>query len=114
MYHGKLSVNDVTPQHSSLEILVTHKKFTFYQWLFLVPLKGGRDYIIPQLAVYTTYILPSGGLYNPYHLLGEPETAIDFSPGIFPKGCHGSVRICALPSFRVRVLNLLLHEIKMA
>ena len=25
----------------------------------------------------TTYILPSGGLYNPYHLLGEPETAID-------------------------------------
>ena len=38
---------------------------------------GGRDYIIPQLAVYTTYILPIGGLYNPYHLLGEPETAID-------------------------------------
>ena len=27
-----------------------------FQWLFLVPLKGGRDYIIPQLAVYTTYI----------------------------------------------------------
>ena len=26
------------------------------RWLFLVPLKGGRDYIIPQLAVYTTYI----------------------------------------------------------
>ncbi len=47
------------------------------QWLFLVPLKGGMDYIIPQLAVYTTYILPSGGLYNPYHLLGEPEAAID-------------------------------------
>ncbi len=39
--------------------------------------KSGRDYIIPQLAVYTTYILPSGGLYNPYDLLGEPETAID-------------------------------------
>ena len=33
------------------------------QWLFLVPLKGGRWYIIPQLAVYNTYILPSGGLY---------------------------------------------------
>ena len=27
-----------------------------YQWLFLVPLKGGRWHIIPQLAVYTTYI----------------------------------------------------------
>ena len=27
--------------------------------------------------LYTTYILPSGGLYIPYHLLGEPETAIE-------------------------------------
>ena len=27
--------------------------------------------------LYTTYILPSGGLYNPYHRLGEPETTID-------------------------------------
>ena len=27
--------------------------------------------------VYKWYILPIGGLYNPYHLLGEPETAID-------------------------------------
>ena len=26
------------------------------QWLFLVPLKGGRWHIIPQLAVHTTYI----------------------------------------------------------
>ena len=26
------------------------------QWLFLVPLKSGRWHIIPQLAVYTTYI----------------------------------------------------------
>ena len=26
------------------------------QWIFQVPVKGGRDYIIPQLAVYTTYI----------------------------------------------------------
>ena len=49
----------------------------YCQWLFLVPLKGGRWHIIPQLAVYTTYILPSGGLYNPYHRLGEPETTID-------------------------------------
>ena len=27
-----------------------------FQWLFLVPLKGGRWHIIPGLAVYTTYI----------------------------------------------------------
>ena len=26
------------------------------QWLILVPLKGGRWHIIPQLAVYTTFI----------------------------------------------------------
>ena len=45
----------------------------------MVPLKGGRWHIIPQLAVYTTYILPSGGFYNPYHLLGEPETTIDMT-----------------------------------
>ena len=25
-----------------------------FQWLFLVPIKGGRWHIIPQLAVYTT------------------------------------------------------------
>ncbi len=30
-----------------------------YQWLFLVPLKGGRWHIFPQLAVYTTYIYHS-------------------------------------------------------
>ena len=29
---------------------------SFCQWLFLVPLTGGRWHIIPQLAVYTTYI----------------------------------------------------------
>ena len=36
-------------------------KIASIQWLFLVPIKGGRWHIIPQLAVYTTYILPSGG-----------------------------------------------------
>ena len=57
------------PQNLTNEYLV--------QWLFLVPRKGGRWHIIPQLAVYTTYILPPGGLYATYHLLGEPETTID-------------------------------------
>ena len=28
--------------------------------------------------VYKWYILPIGGLYATYHLLGEPETTIDF------------------------------------
>ena len=53
-----------------------------FQWLLLVPLKGGRWHIIPQLAVYTTYIpliyCLLGGLYATYHLLGEPETFIEF------------------------------------
>ena len=30
------------------------------QWLFLVPLKGGRDYITPQKAIYKWYI---SGIY---------------------------------------------------
>ena len=30
--------------------------FRHIQWSFLVPLIGGRYHIIPQLAVYTTYI----------------------------------------------------------
>jgi len=36
-----------------------------------------RWYIIPQLAVYTTYILPIGWLYTTYHLLREPGNSID-------------------------------------
>ena len=53
-----------------------------FQWLFLVPLKGGRWHIIPQLAVYTTYIPLIvlafwGVICYQAHLLGEPETTID-------------------------------------
>ena len=48
-----------------------------YQCLFLVPLKGGRYHIIPQLAVYTTYILPIGWLCGTYHLLREPGNSIE-------------------------------------
>ena len=33
---------------------------------------------IYQLYIYTTYILPSGGLYATYHPLQEPEKSIDF------------------------------------
>ena len=38
----------------------------YVQWLFLVPLKGGRWHTIPQLAVYTTYI-PL--IYHLYYIL---------------------------------------------
>ncbi len=56
---------------------------TLIQWLFLVPLKGGRQHITPQKAIYKWqwykwYILPIGWLYATYHLLGEPETTIDW------------------------------------
>ena len=50
--------------------------FSQIQWLFLVPLIGGRYHIIPQLAVYT-FILPIGWLYGTYHLLREPGNSID-------------------------------------
>ncbi len=52
------------------------KLFVFNQWLFLVPLVGGRWHIIPQKAIYKWYILPIGGLYATYHLLREPEKTI--------------------------------------
>ena len=80
--HGHHPIHGA-PKSTSQKQCELHPKWLqgcINQWLFLVPLKGGRDYIIPQLAVYTTYILPSGGLYNPYHLLGEPETAIESTP----------------------------------
>ena len=66
-------------------------EFCFFQWLFLVPLKGGRWYMIPQLAVYTTHIpliaLAFWGVKNAtYHLLGEPETIIEWEGAVFQKG----------------------------
>ena len=36
------------------KIRLTKTDLEINQWLFLVPLKGGRWHIIPQLAVYTT------------------------------------------------------------
>ena len=82
---GQGAVKGIPPTGPTFSRKPAKKKNASSLRLFLVPVKGGRDYIIPQLAVYipliyhlyTTYILPSGGLYNPYHLLGEPETAID-------------------------------------
>ena len=54
-----------------------------YQRSFLVPLIGGRYHIIPQLAVYTTYIpliyCQLGDYMVPTTYLGNRETAIDHS-----------------------------------
>ncbi len=72
--HQTSSKQETWTTHGDTQIDTTT---SWFQWLFLVPLKGGRWHIIPQLAVYTTYILPIGGLYVTYHLLGEPETTID-------------------------------------
>ena len=36
--------------------MISIRRSTFIQWIFQVPLKGGRWHIFPQLAVYTTYI----------------------------------------------------------
>ena len=54
------------------------------QWLFLVPLKGGRWHIIPQLAVYTTYILPSfGGYMLPTTLYRNLKNSLTLCPHHF-------------------------------
>ena len=61
-------------------------KLIYFQWLFLVPIKGGIGSIFhpPEgkdykwyIYIYKWYILPIGGLYVTYHLLREPETTID-------------------------------------
>ena len=36
--------------------------------------------------VYKWYILPIGGLYATYHLLGEPETTIEKGLGVWTPG----------------------------
>ena len=78
------------------------KNLLLYQWSFLVPLIGGRYHIIPQLAVYTTYIPLIYCLLGDYitcHLLREPETAIDYSCLWIPskRRVHGPGGPLALP-----------------
>ena len=64
------------------------------QWSFLVPLIGGRWYITPQLAVYTTYILAIGWLYVTYHLLREPGNSIDIPVRFGVSMFHMRPRLC--------------------
>ena len=56
----------------------------------IVPLIGGRWYIITQLAVSTTYILPIGWLYITYHLLREPGNSIELYTAQPPKLAAGT------------------------
>ena len=65
----------------------------FYQWIFQVPVKGGIGSIFhpPEgkdykwyISGYKWYVLPIGGLYATYHLLGEPKTTIDFASSYPP------------------------------
>ena len=63
---------------STLKVLDVYRFLLFQK---VLTLKGGRWHIIPKLAVYTTYILPPGGLYATYHLIGEPETTIELVSG---------------------------------
>ena len=57
---------------------VEKKTVRLYQSLFSgSPKRWDGWHIIPQKAIYKWYILPIGGLYATYHLLGEPETTID-------------------------------------
>ncbi len=56
----------------------------------LVPLKRGRWHSPSpnwqeKYHLYTTYILPSGGFYNPYHLLGEQETTLEIQDLLISK-----------------------------
>ena len=64
---------DVVVWLGNLEI----QRLETYQWIFQVPVKGGRDYITPKNAIYKWYILPIGGLYATYHPLKEPEKSIE-------------------------------------
>ena len=73
---------------------IFHDSFTlWFQWLFLVPIKGGRWHIIPQIGsiypLYTTYILPSGvicylpsftGTWNNHWWLGISFPTLPFWP----------------------------------
>ena len=49
----------------------------FLCWIasFQALITAGKDG--PHSTIVMWYILPSGGLYATYHLLGEPETTID-------------------------------------
>ena len=51
--------------------------------------------------LYTTYILPSGGLYATYHLLdllGEPETTIDLGENRLQGPTDHPMKGCTLPA----------------
>ncbi len=55
------------------------KSFCMGKGFFLLFIDFPFETIGSIYHLYTTYILPSRGLYNPYHLLPEPEKSIEIS-----------------------------------
>ncbi len=62
-----------------IRIQASFHDLELYQWLFLVPVTGGRWHIIPQLAVHTTYIycLLGGYMLLIPPFMGTISTTID-------------------------------------
>ena len=97
------------------EFVVCHWFWVDGQWLFLVPIKGGRDYITSQKAIYKwyisdiyIYILPIGGLYATYHPLQEPEKSIEMvfssgfiDPQIQSQSPRSSIEVFVQPAWKV-------------
>ena len=96
LFHSTSGRRNETPRHwrlrppwPSIKLSLGAQKFNSWNLkgsplsygCFWFPLMGGRWHVISQLAIYHLYtacILPSGWLHATYHLLGEPETTIDF------------------------------------
>ena len=64
--------------HGNLFLILTIEsgaRIADHGWTF-----GSLDHPIGSIyRLYTGYILPSRGLYNPCHLLPEPEQSIDLT-----------------------------------
>ena len=65
--HGNTSINHTLRTRYQCRnrnwyrfVLKVNHTCILFQWLFLVPVKGGRDYITPQKAIYKWYI---SGIY---------------------------------------------------
>ena len=68
---------------NSFRIVLLKWRALYIEWIFQVPIKGGRDYITPKrrqglYLICMWYILPIGWLYTTYHPLQEPEKSIQY------------------------------------
>ena len=93
-----LSIMVDSPYQLVIAGFLNHQRYVrFREWtrkdqrIFQVLVKDYRQHIITQLAVshlYTRYVLPSSGLYNPYHLFRRqhslPESFYEKMGEFFP------------------------------